>query len=66
MIRFDDGGLRNVWSANGYPFPSIRYGKAISFHDLYGLTRAVCTTLKRKPGHLTGAEFRYLRLGGEL
>ncbi|MFZ2649708.1 MAG: hypothetical protein WA210_06335 [Burkholderiaceae bacterium] len=40
---------------------ATRHGKAVSFHDLEGLTHALCATLTRKPGRLTGAEFRYLR-----
>ena len=62
MIKFDDGGLRNVWLENGYELKQTRYGKAIAFHDLEGLTHAVCEALTRKPGRLTAAEFRYLRL----
>jgi DNA-binding transcriptional regulator YiaG len=61
MIKFDDGGLRNVWLENGYTVHTTRYGKAVSFHDLEGLTHTLCATLTHKPGRLTGAEFRYLR-----
>ena len=61
MIRFDDGGLRNVWLENGYEQHDTAYGKATSFHDLDGLALAICATLTRKPGRLTGVEFRYLR-----
>ncbi len=62
LLRFDDGGLRNVWLENGFELHRTPYGKAVSYHDLDGLTLAICATLTRKPGRLTGPEFRYLRL----
>jgi putative transcriptional regulator len=62
MLKYDDGGLRNVWLANGYEVHKTAYGKALSFHDVHGLTRAISGALTAKPGRLTGAEFRYLRL----
>ena len=61
MFKFDDGGLRNVWLANGYETLKTPYGDATAIHDLDGLIHSICATLVRKPGHLTGAEFRYLR-----
>ena len=61
MYHFTDGGLRNVWLENGYVEKNTPYGKAVSFHDLNGLTKAICRALVKKPGKLTGAEFRYLR-----
>ncbi|MCM0608129.1 MAG: hypothetical protein KA711_03930 [Ideonella sp. WA131b] len=61
MLKFDDGGLRNVWLANGYETRKTPYGDATAIHDLDGLIYSICATLVRKPGHLTGAEFRYLR-----
>jgi DNA-binding transcriptional regulator YiaG len=62
MQKFDEGGLRNVWLENGFELHRTPYGKAVSYHDLDGLTRTVCEAITRKPGRLTGAEFRYLRL----
>lgn len=62
MYRFDDAGLRNVWLANGYTVKRTAYGKAIAIENLEGLTRTICRALANKPGRLTGAEFRYLRL----
>jgi putative transcriptional regulator len=62
MLKFDDGGLRDVWLVNGYEWHDTRYGRSLSFHDLPGLTLAICRALAAKPGRLTGAEFRYLRL----
>lgn len=63
MYHFTDGGLRNVWLENGYVEKDTPYGKAVSFHDLNGLTKAICHALVKKPGRLSGAEFRYLRSG---
>jgi DNA-binding transcriptional regulator YiaG len=63
MYHFTDGCLRNVWLENGYAEKDTPYGKATSFHDLEGLTRAICWALVHKPGKLSGAEFRYLRSG---
>lgn len=63
MYHFTDGGLRNVWLENGYTEKDTPYGKAVSFHDLEGLTKAICRALVEKPGKLSGAEFRYLRSG---
>lgn len=66
MYHFTDGGLRNVWLRNGYVERDTPYGKAVSFHDLPGLTRAICEALVKKPGKLTGKEFRYVRSAMEL
>lgn len=61
MYHFTDGGLRNVWLTNGYIEHETKHGKGVSFQDLDGLTKAICLALVRKPGKLTGAEFRYVR-----
>jgi putative transcriptional regulator len=61
MIRFTDGGLRNVYLQNGYIEQDTPYGKGVSYHDLDGLIKAICLALTKKPGKLTGAEFRYIR-----
>ena len=62
MYKFSDGGLRNVWLANGFTVKKTPYGDAVAIEDVPGLTRAICAALTKKPGRLTGAEFRYLRL----
>ena len=62
MLKYDDGGLRNVWLANGYETHDTAYGKALSYRHIHGLTRAICAALVDKPAPLSGAEFRYLRL----
>lgn len=61
MHQFTDGGLADVWLANGYVERDTPYGRAVSFQNLDGLIIAVCTALVAKPGKLTGAEFRYIR-----
>lgn len=62
MYKYTDGGLRNVWLANGFTVKKTPYGDAVAIEDVPGLTRAICAALTKKPGRLTGAEFRYLRL----
>ena len=66
MYHYTDGGLRNVWLANGYEITQTPYGKGVSFHNLEGLTRSIGKALTRKPSPLTGAEFRYIRSAGML
>ena len=61
MYHYTDGGLRNIWLANGYERVETPYGKALIIQDLPGLTRAICKALIRKNSKLTGTEFRYLR-----
>lgn len=62
MYHYTDGGLRNVWLANGYVIKQTPYGEAIAFQDVEGLTVAICKALIRKKSKLTGVEFRYIRL----
>ena len=62
LLKFDDAGLRNVWLANGYEIRKTRYGPAVSIRNVEGLAKAICASLTREPGKLTGAEARYLRL----
>ena len=66
MYQYTDGGLRNVWLANGYEITQTPYGEGVSFHNLDGLTRSICMALTRKASPLTGAEFRYIRSAGML
>lgn len=61
MYHYTDGGLRNIWLANGYEQLETPYGMAVTIQDLPGLSRAICKALIRKNSKLTGAEFRYLR-----
>ena len=60
MYHYTDGGLRNVWLANGYEIKKTPYGEGVSFHDLDGLTSSICIALTQKAGVLTGSEFRKL------
>lgn len=66
MLQYTDGGLRNVWLANGYELRKTRHGEAVAVSDQDGLTKAVCLALTHKTGHLTGVEFRYIRSAGML
>lgn len=66
MYHYTDGGLRNVWLANGYEIKQTPYGEGVSFHNLDGLTTSICIALTKKAGVLTGIEFRYIRSAGML
>lgn len=66
MFHYTDGGLRNVWLANGYEIHKTPYGDAVSFRNIDGLTQSICLALTRKPSKLTGVEFRYIRSAGML
>lgn len=61
MYKFTDGGLRDIWVANGYEIENDEFGETVAFKDINGLVAAVCQHLIRKAFTLTGAEFRYLR-----
>jgi DNA-binding transcriptional regulator YiaG len=64
MYHYTDGGLRNVWLANGYEIKKSPFGEAVSFHDSHGLTQAICQALSAKIGVLTGVELRFIRSAG--
>ena len=66
MYQYTDGGLQNVWLVNGFEIRQTPFGEAVSFHDIDGLTEAICLTLTRKIGLLSGMEFRYIRSAGML
>ena len=66
MYHYTDGGLRNVWLANGYEIKKTPFGEGIVFHNLDGLTESICIALTKKAGVLTGTEFRYIRSAGML
>ncbi len=66
MYHYTDGGLANVWLANGYQVHPTPFGQGVSFHDLEGLTEAICLALTQKAGTLTGTELRYIRSAGML
>ena len=66
MYQYTDGGLRNVWLANGYEIKKTPFGEGVAFHNLDGLTTSICIALTKKAGVLTGSEFRYIRSAGML
>ena len=66
MYHYTDGGLRNVWLANGYVIKKTPFGEGVAFHNLDGLTESICIALTKKAGVLTGSEFRYIRSAGML
>lgn len=66
MYHYTDGGLRNVWLANGYEVRQTPFGEGVVIHELDGLTQAICLALTEKPGTLTGVELRYIRSAGML
>jgi DNA-binding transcriptional regulator YiaG len=66
MLHYTDGGLKNIWIANGYEIRKTSHGKAIAIHDIDGLTQAICSALTKKNNPLTGKEFRYIRSAGLL
>jgi DNA-binding transcriptional regulator YiaG len=66
MYHYTDGGLRNVWLANGYEIKKTPFGEGVAFHNLDELTTSICIALTKKAGVLTGSEFRYIRSAGML
>ena len=66
MYHYTDGGLSNVWLANGYEIKKTPFGEGVAFHNLDGLTESICIALTKKAGVLTGSEFRYIRSAGML
>ena len=66
MYHYTDGGLRNVWLANGYEIKKTPFGEGVAFHNLDGLTESICIALTKKAGVLTGSEVRYIRSAGML
>ena len=41
LFHVADGGLENVWLANGFEILDSPYWKTVAFHDLDGLTQAI-------------------------
>lgn len=66
MYHYTDGGLENVWLANGFEFVDSPHGQAIRFKDLDGLIRSICLAFANTSGKLNGTEFRYIRTSGLL
>jgi DNA-binding transcriptional regulator YiaG len=64
MYHYTEGGLRNVWLANGYRVKKTPFGEAVSIEHGVELEKELCRALSRKPSQLTGGELRFLRLSG--
>ncbi len=66
MYHYQTCGLDNIYLVNG--FREIEYDgeMAISIHDLPGLHQAITYSLVNKSKHLSGREFRFLRLEMDL
>ncbi|MCL1961322.1 MAG: hypothetical protein FWG56_06045 [Desulfovibrionaceae bacterium] len=64
MYHYTEGGLRNVWLANGYKIKKTPYGDAVAVEQGDELEAELCRALARKPAPLTGGEFRFIRLSG--
>ena len=61
LHHYRDCGLDNVWIAGGFEDIDSPYGPGVSIRDLDGLHRCIAHCLVKKPGPLTGREFRFLR-----
>ena len=46
MHHYTDGGLRNVWLANGYEIKKTPHGDGVAFQNLDGLTRSISMTIR--------------------
>ena len=55
LFHYTDGGLKSVWLANGFEIQDSPYGKTVAFHNVGGLTVAICDALANKPPGLTSA-----------
>ena len=61
LYHFTESGLDNVWLKNGFTIKDTPFGPAVSFTALDQLLDEIAAHLVRKPGRLSGKEFRYLR-----
>lgn len=62
LHHYADCGLDNVWLAGGFEELDSPYGKSVSITNVDGLHHCLAMWLVQKPGTLTGAEFRFLRM----
>lgn len=62
MFHYTSCGLNNVWLANGYREKRTPHGKAVAIEALADLHRAIAQYLIAYRPHLTGSEFRFLRI----
>lgn len=61
MYHYRESGLENVWLVNGYEKARTPYGDGVAIVAVKQLHDAIAQHLVRKPGRLTGREFRFLR-----
>jgi len=66
MYHYQTCGLENIYLVNGYSKIMYAGETAVSIHDLSGLHRAITYSLVSKSEHLSGKEFRFLRLEMDL
>jgi len=66
MYHYQMCGLNNIYLVNGYSEIDYAGEIAVSIHDLTGLHQAITFSLVNNPRHLSGREFRYLRLEMDL
>ena len=64
MYPFTDGGLQNIWLANGYEIRHTPHGEGVVIQHLDALVESICTALAKSNASLSGVEFRYLRSAG--
>jgi DNA-binding transcriptional regulator YiaG len=62
LYHYVEAGLTNVYLDGGVVIEDSPYGEAVSIVDVDGLHRCIAQCLIEKPGRLTGAEFRFLRV----
>lgn len=60
MYHYTESGLQNVYLSNGYKTRATDGGLAVAIADAQGLHVAIGRHIASR-GHMTGAEFRFLR-----
>ena len=60
MYHYTESGLQNVYLSNGFKTRKTAGGDAVAIVDALGLHQAIGRHIASK-GHMTGAEFRFLR-----
>lgn len=61
LYHYRECGLDNVWLEGGFEKTDSPYGPGVMIADMEGLHKCIAHCLIKKPGQLTGAEFRFLR-----
>jgi putative transcriptional regulator len=62
LYHYIESGLTNVYLDGGVTTETTPYGPAVSIANLDDLQRCIARCLVKKPGPLTGSEFRFLRI----